>query len=268
MTAAAVLLWAAACGGPPGASSDEAAIAKIPRSSYPVAGHDYSLSYLHTGDPSGRRVLFVHGTPGSAGAWADYLLNVPPGLEYMAVDRPGFGKSGPEGAVTSLEEQARALEPLLKPGTLLVGHSLGGPIIAKIAALYPDRIGGLVIVAGSLDPALEDINWLQYVGDSGVVSWMLPRAMHNANSELLPLQGELEILATELDRIRAPVTIIHGTKDDLVPFANVAYIQKNLIHVKTLDTVVLDGLNHFLPWNSKPVIDEAIQKMEAADATP
>lgn len=260
--ATALPVLATACG-PPGPNMDEGAIAKLPRATYEVAGQGYTVSYLHAGDAAGHRVLFVHGTPGSAGAWADYLANVPSGFEYVAVDRPGFGESGPDGAVTSLENQARALDPLIKPGTVLVGHSLGGPIIAKAAALFPDKVAGLIIVAGSLDPGLEEINWLQYVGDAGVVSWMLPRAIRNANSELMPLEGELEILSSQLERIRAPVIIIHGTQDDLVPFANVAFMKAKLTNAKLMDTVVLDGLNHFLPWNSKPVIDKAILKMEA-----
>lgn len=260
--AAALPVLATACG-PPGPNTDQSAIAKLPRATYEVAGKGYTVSYLRAGDPNGHRVLFVHGTPGSAGAWADYLANVPNGYEFVAIDRPGFGESGPDGALTSLEDQARALDPLLKPGIVLVGHSLGGPIIAKAAALYPEKVAGLIIVAGSLDPALEEINWLQYVGDAGVVSWMLPRAIRNANSELMPLQGELQILSGELERIRAPVIIIHGTQDDLVPFANVAFMKTKLTNAKLMDTVVLDGLNHFLPWNSKPVIDKAILQMEA-----
>ncbi|MFX6532648.1 alpha/beta fold hydrolase, partial [Acinetobacter baumannii] len=70
---------------------------------------DTVLSYLKAGNQDGPRVILVHGTPGSASAWADYLTQPPPGVEVLALDRPGFGHSGPAGAVTGLAEQAAAV---------------------------------------------------------------------------------------------------------------------------------------------------------------
>ena len=90
---------------------------------------DITMFAQRAGDPVGRRVIFVHGTPGRSGAWSDYLANVPKGFEFVAIDRAGFGKSGPAGAVTSLKDQARTILPLLvdRGGgwPILVGHSLG-----------------------------------------------------------------------------------------------------------------------------------------------
>ena len=54
------------------------------------------VSYLQAGDPDGRRVVFVHGTPGNARGWADYLLGAPEGQSFIALDRPGYGSSEPE----------------------------------------------------------------------------------------------------------------------------------------------------------------------------
>ena len=58
----------------------------------------------------------------------------------------------------------RAISPLLdntngRP-VYLAGHSLGGPLVAKMAALYPEKVDGLVILAGSFDPTLEKENTL------------------------------------------------------------------------------------------------------------
>ncbi len=53
------------------------------------------LSYLASGDPAGRRLVFVHGTPGDAADWAAYLHAAPAGQHRLAIDRPGFGQSGP-----------------------------------------------------------------------------------------------------------------------------------------------------------------------------
>ena len=71
-----------------------------------------TVSYLQAGDPQGARVILVHGTPGAATAWADYVLAPPAGVHLLALDRPGFGRSGPDGPVTGLAEQAGEPAPL------------------------------------------------------------------------------------------------------------------------------------------------------------
>lgn len=248
----------------PGPQSDEAEMsAKLPHRALELPT-GYELSYLEAGDPDGHLVVFVHGTPGEAEAWADYLMSAPKGYRYISVDRPGFGKSGPDDAVVSLAEQAAALAALIrakgnKPAAL-VGHSLGGPIIAQMAVDTPELAAALVIVAGSLDPALESVPFIQYFGDIWPVSALLPRAVRNANREIIALEPQLKALAPRLATIAVPVTIVHGTKDDLVPFANVDFMKKHLTGTKAMDVTVLEGRNHFLPWNSKPQVEAAIAK--------
>ena len=112
-----------------------------------------ALSYLQAGNPTAPRLILVHGTPGSDSGWSDYLTNPAPGAEVVALDRPGFGDSGPEGAVTSLEAQAAAVYALFPTDgrrVVLLGHSLGGPIVARVAAEHPDRVAAVVLLAASL----------------------------------------------------------------------------------------------------------------------
>ena len=71
-------------------------------------------------------------------------------------------------------------------------------------------------------------------------------------------KAELEQLEPLLKQVTAPFIIVHGTEDDLVPFANVAFMQKHLSAVRCRKTVVLPGLNHFLPWNSEPAVRDAM----------
>ena len=213
------------------------------------------------GEDAARAVVFVHGTPGSASAWKDYIQNVPSGFNFLAIDRPGFGASS-HSAVPELGRQADALVSLLPDDggkAILVGHSLGGPIIARAAVDFPDRVGALVIVAGSLDPGLEKINPLQYVGRWWPVSKMLPGSLYNSNLEIFALKAELELLKQDLARITIPVIIVHGTKDRLVPYENVAYMKQAMTNA-ALEVVTLEGQNHFLPWNSKDIVDEAIRR--------
>jgi len=220
-----------------------------------------TLSYLQAGNASAPRLILVHGTPGSASGWSEYLVNPPPGADVVALDRPGFGDSGPEGAVTSLEAQAAAVYALFPTDgrrVVLLGHSLGGPIVARVAAEHPDRVAAVVLLAASLDPGLEDINPMQWVGTWTAVRWALPRAIRNANAELIALKPELQALARLLPKITAPVLIVHGMKDDLVPVANVPFMQAGLSGARCVKTELLQGQNHFLPWNSTGVVRRAI----------
>lgn len=247
---------------PPGPQVPESATDAM-RSVVTVAGTlDAELSVLRAGHPGGPRLILVHGTPGSAASWADYLVAPPPGMEVLALDRPGFGASGPEGAVTGLAGQAAAVAALLPEDdrpVVLLGHSLGGPVVARVAAEHPDRVTGLVLLAASLDPALEKIHPLQRLGASALVRPMLPRTIRNANAELMALEPELQALAPMLRGIRARVVIVHGTRDDLVPVENVAFMQARLSGARCVDTVLLDGRNHFLPWNSAPAVRAAVE---------
>ena len=220
-----------------------------------------TISYLKAGNPTAPRLILVHGTPGSASGWSDYLMNPTPGFDVVALDRPGFGASGPEGAVTSLEAQAAAVVALFPTDgrrVVLLGHSLGGPIVAKVAAQHPARVAAVVLLAASLDPALEEINPMQWVGTWTAVRWALPRAIRNANAELIALKPELQALARLLPKVTAPVLIVHGTQDSLVPVANVPFMQAGLTGTRCVKTELLDGQNHFLQWNSTGVVRRAM----------
>lgn len=234
-------------------------VAQLPAASkgQPAQG----LSYLRTALPGGVVVLYVHGTPGDAYGWLDYVLEPVPGTQSVALDRPGFGMSLPAGAVISLAAQAaavRALMPTTGEKVVLVGHSLGGAVVARLAAERPQQVLSLVLLASSLDPAQEKIHPLQPLGQMWPVRSMLPRALRNANDELMNFKRELYLLEPLLAQVRAPTIIVHGTQDDLVPFANVAYMESHLTGAQCVKTRALEGVNHFLPWNSEPVVRDAI----------
>lgn len=255
-----VALAAVGCA-PPGPRAPERATDALRASVSVGAPVDADISYLRAGDAHGPRLILVHGTPGSATAWADYLLQPPPGMEVVALDRPGFGHSGPSGALPSLAAQAAAVAALLPTDgrpVLLLGHSLGGAVAARVAAEHPGRITTLVLLAASLDPAQESIHPMQHVGAWAAVRALLPRVIRNANRELMALKPELESLTPLLPGITARVLIVHGTHDDLVPVANVPFMQAHLTGARWLQTLLLDGRNHFLPWNAEGEVRRAI----------
>lgn len=230
--------------------------------------HDAPLGPIATvraGVADGPRLIYVHGTPGDSDNWRDYLLEPVPGFTSIALDRPGFGASAPKGHVGALADQAEAILPLLverggrRP--LLVGHSLGAPIIAKLAALHSDRVGGLLIVAGSLDPELEDWHWYNRVG--GWIEPLMPRSLRNSNRELRSMREELLVLREQLADITCPVLILHGTEDGLVPYANSDYTLEHLRGAEPLRRITLSGADHFLIWNREQDVRDAIGTLAA-----
>jgi pimeloyl-ACP methyl ester carboxylesterase len=264
-TAIGVAMTALGCA-PPGPATSASATEAFRKSIDVGPPLSARISFLRSGDARSPRLILVHGTPGSATGWTDYVTRPPVGMEVVALDRPGFGASGPDGAVTGLAEQAAAVIALLPTDgrqAVLLGHSLGGPIVAyvaaQLAAEQPPRLRAVVLLAASLDPAQEVIHPMQHVGAWSPVRWMLPRTIRNANAELMALKPELVALQSMLARINTKVVIVHGTKDDLVPVANVAFMQAQLTNAACVQTVLLEGRNHFLPWNSEGVVRDALR---------
>ena len=51
-----------------------------------------------------------------------------------------------------------------------------------------------------------------------------------------------------LKNIVTNVVVIHGTKDPLVPFSNVAFIKRTFVNAKSMEIIPIENANHFIPW--------------------
>jgi len=218
----------------------------------------------HVGNDTLPLAVFVHGAPGSSSGMLDYLAD--PTLtkvaQMVAVDRPGYGYSGFGKAERSLEKQALALKPILekyrKTKAVLVGHSFGGPVIARAAMDFPELVDGLVVVAGSIDPSLEPRHWWQKPLDWIPIRWMLPPTGKVSNEEILPLPEELEKMLPFWEKITCPVTVIQGMKDELVEPGNAEFARKMLVNSARLDMDTIQGKGHFILWTMKDHIAQKI----------
>lgn len=229
------------------------------------------MSYVDVGRrPDKPLVVFLHGSPGNWRGWADYLVDpeLTAKAELVAVDRPGFGGSDAGVVERSLVEQARDISPLLDKAAarrrvVLVGHSFGGPLAARLAMDYGDKVTDLVILAGSIDPAMEQTAWYQYPADWPVISWLLPDVLVVTNREIRALKDELVAMLPLWPRVTQRVTVMQGGKDDLVPPENADFAQKMLTHAESVNIVRIPEMNHFLPWTRfaqvKAVILEHLQ---------
>jgi pimeloyl-ACP methyl ester carboxylesterase len=228
------------------------------------------MEYASAGDSTKPLILFVHGSPGSLSAFLGYLVDstlLTKGF-LITADRPGFGHSNFGIGEPSLETQARILKTIIdihktsKP-VVLVGHSLGGPLIAKMAMDYPDLVQGLVIVAGSVDPELEpNETWFRAPLATPFLSWVLPRSFRASNEELYQLKPQLRDMIPDWKKITCPVAVVHGKKDSLVPFGNVDFAKKMLVNAKVY-YILKDDTGHFIPWQNHDMVVEGILKVLA-----
>jgi pimeloyl-ACP methyl ester carboxylesterase len=98
-------------------------------------------------------LIFVHGWTCDETSWS---MQVPPlSQQYRVItlDLPGHGRSGsPKSGTFSMDLFARAVEAVRKEAkvdkAVLVGHSMGTPVILRYEQLYPQRVAGLVLVDG------------------------------------------------------------------------------------------------------------------------
>jgi len=80
-----------------------------------------------------------------------------------------------------------------------------------------------------------------------------------AHAELMVFESELLDLQRLLPAIKARVVIEHGELDDLVPVANVTFMQAHLTGAACVKTLSLPGRNHFLPWSSPGAVRDAVR---------
>ena len=212
-------------------------------------------------------LLFVHGSPGDWKAWAHYLKA--PELagfsSRVAVDRPGFGDSRSGGVMPDLRAQAALLSELIPKGqkAIVIGHSLGGPLVAWMAIDAPDKVCGAVSIAGSLSSVYEAPRWYNRLADLALVNWAIPAEMVESNYEMMPLSVELAKLEPFLAKLQVPLIVMQGGKDSLVDPATADEVEKRApkawVRIQRLPLE-----NHFVLWEKPQLVINAIQSLPCA----
>ncbi|MBN8683847.1 MAG: alpha/beta hydrolase [Chitinophagales bacterium] len=230
----------------------------------PYAAGKTAHGIVMSGADSLPLVLMVHGSPGSLDAYLDYLSDpvLLKNARMAAFDRPGFGFTQFGEPEISLEKQAAVLKALvdrLSPGrkVILVGHSMGAPVIARFAMDYPEQAGALLLVGGSIDPDMEEHPWWQRAVDVPPLRWFIPISFWASNREIKYLEQELRTMLPRWAEVRCPVIMFHATDDRLVPFGNVAFAERVLAHNPNFRKEIMDHGDHFIVW-SEPAKMQAL----------
>jgi pimeloyl-ACP methyl ester carboxylesterase len=216
-----------------------------------------NLHYAQTGSDTLPTLLFVHGTPGSWDAFQAYLISI---------DRPGFGYSD-FGNAMNLSAQTSIISQWMdavnngKP-FIIIGHSLGGPLVLKLAAVRPQYTKAVVVLAGSQDPSAEKPEKWRPVLFKTPLNFLVPGALRPSNEELWYLKTDLKEMGPDYEKITCPVYLLHGTKDMLVPYSNVAYTQKMLTKTDSVFVTTFEKENHFIVWTREREILELLLNLK------
>jgi len=118
-----------------------------------AVGRDRQIGFAEFGDPQGRPVFWLHGTPGArrqipAEARAYAELNH---IRLIGIDRPGIGSSTPYqyGSVGAFADDLRVIADTMGIDRMaVVGLSGGGPYTLAAAAAMPDRVLTVGVLGG------------------------------------------------------------------------------------------------------------------------
>jgi len=220
-----------------------------------------SLGYLEAG--SGETVVYLHGAGGRPPAGSTFVSELAKDFCVLVPSRPGFddsseiGKRTPDGAAAAV---AAFIEATSKGPVHVVAQSAGGAIGLWLAVLRPDLVSSLVVSApsafahrpppsgGGPVRSPQDLDKVLY-GDRPTWS-ALPtdeeqeRIRRNAAFNMQNFGGNNEELLARLGEIRAPVLVLWGTEDRLVPSGDSSVYQKNIPQAVRM---FIYGASHELP---------------------
>lgn len=256
-----------------------------------VGGRPISYATVGDGEPV---VVLVHGYGGDKNSWL--FLQEPlaagdgvgGGRTVHAVDLPGHGSSTKDVGGGSLRELADVvvgfLDAVGAPAAHLVGHSMGGAVVAATAALVPDRVRSLTLVAPAGFGDEVDAEYLRgfaaaasrrdlkpllgrLFADEGLVTRQLVddvlryKRLDGVGAALTTLLGTLldgdrQALDTAATLARTggvPTAVVWGAQDRILPAAAAP------AGTDTVRVTVVDGAGHMVHLEAPTAVLEAMR---------
>jgi pimeloyl-ACP methyl ester carboxylesterase len=132
-----------------------AAIAVLLATAPPLAAATLDGMKIHStsAGKGSKTIVFVHGWTCDDTSWAANVPALAKQYRVITLDLPGHGRSeSPRDGKISMDLFARAVEAVRAEQrvdrVILVGHSMGTPVIRQYARLYPQHVTALVFVDG------------------------------------------------------------------------------------------------------------------------
>lgn len=138
----------------------------------PVAGGSLAtFRFTGSGSESAARtptVLAVHGITANSHGWSPVARELGGRASLLAPDLRGRGSSNavppPYGVATHAQDMLAVLDHFGLERAVMVGHSLGAYILARLAADHPERVAALVLVDGGLSrPPSDDVDPQRFI---------------------------------------------------------------------------------------------------------
>lgn len=247
-------------------------------------GTPISFEVHGAGEPT---LIFVHGWSCDARYWRAQVPYFSKKHRVIVLDLAGHGHSGMARATYTMRafgEDVRAVaEAAGSTRVILIGHSMGAPVIAEAARLMPDRIIGLIGVDSltNIEYPLtrEELNKMlaplekdfragsrQFVGrmilpqtDPRLREWILsdmsaapPAVALSAIRDMMNqyITGEA---AKVFEKIRVPVVCVNA---DMWPIN----YEANRRHMSSYEAVIVKKADHFLMLDHPEEFNRALEK--------
>ncbi len=127
----------------------------MPAATWVTAG-EVRLRVLRMGNPQREPLIMLHGMRDVALSLEPVASVLAEHYQVLLPDLRGHGESDQPGIYTLdhyLFDLHKIMEHLAIPSAAIFGHSLGGQILARFAALFPDRVKVAIIAEGLGPPA-------------------------------------------------------------------------------------------------------------------
>ena len=217
---------------------------------------------------TGTPTLLLHGWGASSDLFAATMRGLGDGFDLIAPDFPGFGATEPPlapwGVGEYMEWTLALMDWLGVQRANLVGHSFGGRVAIKLAALHPERVARLTLTdAAGIRPSAIGATMrgarVQDMAGVGTVAlhaataarWAAAQVAQQGSPDYKAASGTVrgsfvrvvnEDLREYLPRIQAPTLLIWGDRDEDTPLAD-GQLMERLIPDAGL--VVFEGAGHY-----------------------
>jgi pimeloyl-ACP methyl ester carboxylesterase len=120
-----------------------------------AAGIDGAKIHWATSGTGDKVVVFVHGWTCDSTTWAGQVPAIARKYRVITIDLPGHGQSeSPKSGNFSMNLFAKSIEAVRREAKadhlILVGHSMGTPVVVQYARMYPQHTAALVLVDGTV----------------------------------------------------------------------------------------------------------------------